>query len=57
MISWFLLVLRALSVVARSRVFLSVENAILRHQLGETNEPGEWPMPFWSETVRQVLTT
>jgi len=21
----------------------------------ETDEPGEWPVPFWSETVRQVV--
>ena len=21
----------------------------------ETDEPGEWPVPFWSETVRQVM--
>ena len=21
----------------------------------ETDEPGEWPLPFWSETVRQVV--
>ena len=21
----------------------------------ETDQPGEWPMPFWSETVRQVM--
>ena len=21
----------------------------------ETDEPGEWPMPFWSETVRRVV--
>ena len=20
-----------------------------------TDKPGEWPMPFWSETVRQVV--
>ena len=21
----------------------------------ETDQPGEWPVPFWSETVRQVV--
>ena len=21
----------------------------------ETDVPGEWPVPFWSETVRQVV--
>ena len=21
----------------------------------ETDEPGEWPVPFWSETVRGVI--
>ena len=21
----------------------------------ETDEPGEWPVPFWSETVRRVV--
>ena len=21
----------------------------------ETDQPGEWPMPFWSETVRRVV--
>ena len=21
----------------------------------ETDAPGEWPVPFWSETVRQVV--
>ena len=21
----------------------------------ETDRPGEWPMPFWSETVRRVV--
>ncbi len=21
----------------------------------ETDKPGEWPMPFWSETVRRVI--
>ncbi len=21
-----------------------------------TDEPGEWPMPFWSETVRRVVS-
>ena len=23
----------------------------------ETDEPGEWPVPFWSETVRSVVAT
>ena len=23
----------------------------------ETDESGEWPMPFWSETVRTVVAT
>ena len=35
MISWLLLVLRTLSGMARSRVSLSAENAILRQQLAE----------------------
>jgi hypothetical protein len=34
MISWFLLVLRGLSGLTRSRVSLAAENAILRQQLG-----------------------
>ena len=21
----------------------------------ETDEPGEWPVPFWSETVKSVM--
>ena len=33
MISWFLLVLRTLPGMARPRLSLSAENAILRHQL------------------------
>jgi len=33
MISWFLLALRTLRGMARSRLSLSAENAILRHQL------------------------
>ena len=33
MISWLLLVLRTLRGMARSRIFLAAENAILRHQL------------------------
>jgi len=25
------------------------------HEEVETDEPGGWPVPFWSETVRRVV--
>ena len=44
MISWLLLVLRALTGMARSRVSLAAENAVLRHQLSVLQR--ERPRPF-----------
>ena len=44
MISWLLLVLRALTGMARSHVSLAAENAILRHQLSVLQR--ERPRPF-----------
>ena len=44
MISWLLLVLRTLGGVARSRVSLSGENAILRHQLSVLQRKGPRPL-------------
>jgi hypothetical protein len=50
MISWLLLVFRILSGVARSRIFLSAENAILRHQLAVLQR--EKPRPLLRPTDR-----
>ena len=50
MISWLLLVFRTLSGVARSRVSLSAENAVLRHQLAVLQR--ERPGPLLRPTDR-----
>ncbi len=50
MISWLLLVFRTLGSVARSRVSLSAENAVLRHQLAVLQR--ERPRPLLRPTDR-----
>lgn len=50
MISWFLLVLRALTRLARSHASLAAENAILRHQLSVLQR--ERPRPFFRSADR-----
>jgi len=70
MISWLLLVLRALTEVARSRVSLAAENAILRQKLSvlQREQPRpllrpadlvagpNWAGLFWFRPTCRVLT-
>ncbi len=51
MISWFLLVLRALTGMARSHASLAAENAVLRHQLSVLQRDRKRPLLQRSDRV------